>query len=380
MKTTIHPISTLAGTRSRAAIPHSHPALPAVRPAGLRAAFTAIIAALLLLAAMQGSVRGEIVAWGYNNSGQTTVPAGAHSGVTAIAGGDVHTVALKSDGSVDAWGRNDDGQTTVPAGALSGVTAIAAGGRHTVALNAEPATTVIFKGATAGATPSPGDAVPGEPAGTTFVKFGVPAINGAGAAAFLTDIKAGTVTVTAIFGGSGIVARKGDIVGGFTLSALKDPVFNDDDAIASLVTLTGAVTSATNKAILFVPDGGPAALIARLGGEPAGVTGAQWKTFKSVALPDSLGPVFTAQMLAGAGGVTTADDLGLWALDGVGVLRLIVREGVTVIDGKTVKSFAVLSAVSGSPGQTRAFNSAGELLYRVTFTDDSQAVMMTAMP
>jgi alpha-tubulin suppressor-like RCC1 family protein len=42
-------------------------------------------------------------------------------------------VALKSDGTVVAWGSNYKGQTTVPSG-LSGVTAIAAGGDHTVAL------------------------------------------------------------------------------------------------------------------------------------------------------------------------------------------------------------------------------------------------------
>ena len=55
------------------------------------------------------------------------------SGVTAIAAGGEHTVALKTDGTVVAWGWNISGETTVPAG-LSGVTAIAAGGRHTVAL------------------------------------------------------------------------------------------------------------------------------------------------------------------------------------------------------------------------------------------------------
>jgi len=45
---------------------------------------------------------GTVVAWGYNNYDQTTVPFGL-SGVTAIAGGGYHTVALKSDGTVVAW-------------------------------------------------------------------------------------------------------------------------------------------------------------------------------------------------------------------------------------------------------------------------------------
>ena len=69
------------------------------------------------------------------------------SGVTAIAGGDFHTVALKSDGTVWAWGYNDEGQlgdgittgrtTPVQVSSLSGVTAIAAGYRHTVALKSD---------------------------------------------------------------------------------------------------------------------------------------------------------------------------------------------------------------------------------------------------
>ena len=79
---------------------------------------------------------GNVVAWGSNSSGQTNVPVAAQSGVTAIAAGGAHTVALKTNGTVVAWGQNFDGQTTVPAG-LSGVTAIAGGSVHTVALKSD---------------------------------------------------------------------------------------------------------------------------------------------------------------------------------------------------------------------------------------------------
>lgn len=76
--------------------------------------------------------RGNVVAWGDNTDGQTSVPAGLAS-VQAIAAGVAHTVALKSDGTVAAWGRNDAGQINVPAG-LTGVTAIEAGRLYTLAL------------------------------------------------------------------------------------------------------------------------------------------------------------------------------------------------------------------------------------------------------
>ena len=58
------------------------------------------------------------------------------SGVTAIAAGGSHSLALKGDGSVVAWGcggGSDFGQCSVPSD-LSGVTAISAGYSHSLAL------------------------------------------------------------------------------------------------------------------------------------------------------------------------------------------------------------------------------------------------------
>ena len=63
-----------------------------------------------------------VVAWGRNDWGQSSVPAGL-SDVKAISTNYLHSLALKNDGTVVAWGRNDYGQSNVPAG-LSGDTAI----------------------------------------------------------------------------------------------------------------------------------------------------------------------------------------------------------------------------------------------------------------
>ena len=91
---------------------------------------------------------GTVWAWGYNNYGQlgdgtttdrhTPVSVSGLTGVTAIAGGYGHSLALKSDGTVWAWGYNSYGQlgdgtttdrhTPVDVSGLSGVTAIAGGG------------------------------------------------------------------------------------------------------------------------------------------------------------------------------------------------------------------------------------------------------------
>ncbi len=107
---------------------------------------------------------GTVQAWGDNGSGQlgngtmtrtecacipTPVSVSGLSGVTALASGDYHSLALLSDGTMRAWGYNYYGQlgtgtaptggcacihTPVPVINLSGVTAIAAGGVHSLAL------------------------------------------------------------------------------------------------------------------------------------------------------------------------------------------------------------------------------------------------------
>jgi alpha-tubulin suppressor-like RCC1 family protein len=112
---------------------------------------------------------GTVMSWGSNASAQLGVPAETKSagegateevevlhsdvplpvqqlsGVTAIAAGDDHALALLGDGEVSAWGGNGAGQlgngteggtsnlpTVVPG--LSGVTAVAAGAHHSLAL------------------------------------------------------------------------------------------------------------------------------------------------------------------------------------------------------------------------------------------------------
>jgi alpha-tubulin suppressor-like RCC1 family protein len=83
---------------------------------------------------------GTVMAWGDIDDGTNyvpaIVPAGLH-GVTAIAAGHDKTLALKDDGSVVAWGLDHGGDTDVPVAAQSGVIAIAAGWFHSEALKTD---------------------------------------------------------------------------------------------------------------------------------------------------------------------------------------------------------------------------------------------------
>ena len=58
---------------------------------------------------------GYPIAWGRNDYGESSVPAGLTNGVAVAAGWD-HSLALKSDGTVVGWGDDYAGATSVPAG------------------------------------------------------------------------------------------------------------------------------------------------------------------------------------------------------------------------------------------------------------------------
>jgi alpha-tubulin suppressor-like RCC1 family protein len=98
---------------------------------------------------------GTVVAWGQGGIGQlgdgttsdsaTPVAVSGLSGVTAIAAGAADSVALLTGGTVETWGDNDNGElgngstlpsssTPVAVSGLSGVTAIAAGDYHDLAV------------------------------------------------------------------------------------------------------------------------------------------------------------------------------------------------------------------------------------------------------
>src|SRR6266478_1004430 len=127
----------------------------------LRTIACSIIALFCLCQSARG--QGTVSAWGFNFYGQlgngtnttsnTAVQTSGLSGVTALAGGLYHSLALKSDGTVWAWGYNGYGelgnatftsnntpvQVLGPGGVgfLTGVTAIAVGGLHSLALKSD---------------------------------------------------------------------------------------------------------------------------------------------------------------------------------------------------------------------------------------------------
>lgn len=100
----------------------------------LRTFFLPAILATTLMrpAGAQNSNRiaGTVIAWGFDGLGATTVPAKV-TNVVAIAAGRLHSLALRSDGTIAEWGGG------APPDGLTGVVAVSAGFYHSLALKAD---------------------------------------------------------------------------------------------------------------------------------------------------------------------------------------------------------------------------------------------------
>ncbi len=80
---------------------------------------------------------GTLVTWGVNSQGQSTIPIKLATVLfDDVAAGNNYTIALSRAGRVYGWGANDYRQLNIPIAAHSGVTSIAAGPSHVLAIKA----------------------------------------------------------------------------------------------------------------------------------------------------------------------------------------------------------------------------------------------------
>jgi kumamolisin len=242
--------------------------------------------------------------------------------------------------------------------------------------------------------------VSGQPAdtiaGATYATFGNAAINDNDHLAYAATIAGTGVTRTNSAGiwadNSGgtrtLVARTGTANAPGTtamFTALSDPVFNNNEAVAFRGTLqvgSGQATSTTSSGIWAT--GGNAsslALIAQQGtAAPGCPAGATFATFTGLALPDVSGPVILGTLnTSSTAGVTSSNNTGIWAVEN-NQLQLIVRTG-DILNGKTVTALQFLPSPAIVNGQDRSFSAAtGDLVYLATFSDKSTAIFNVVFP
>ena len=242
-----------------------------------------------------------------------------------------------------------------------------------------------------------GGMVGGAISGATFSGFGSPCVTkDANDLAFLGKLTPnfGGVTLAsagAVFtqtaGTNALVAQKtfpAPGVSGAFFATLGDPVASPSGSLAFFGKmkpgLGGVLTS--NAAGLWANTGSGLDLAVRQGDVAPGVNGtATFVAFKQFVLPDTGGVVFLAT-IAGKG-ITTANNLGLWADDGAGGIELLLRKGDPVKIGgqtRTVTTVTVFKAALGVAGQSRHFDAAGNVACLVKCSDGTLAVFSYRRP
>ncbi len=233
--------------------------------------------------------------------------------------------------------------------------------------------------------------------GALFASFGSPCVTKqADKFAFLSKLVPSFGGVTSASAGAiftqaaatnDLVAQKTfgapGVTGAF-FATIGDPVMSPSGALAFFGKMKaglGGVLSGT-AAGLWANTGGGLDNAVRQGDPAPGISGTvKFTAFRQFVLPDTGGVVFTASV-AGSG-ITTSNNLGLWADDGTGGLELLIRKGDKVkINGqtKTATSFTIFKAVTGVTGQSRQFDTSGNVVCQVSCSDGTKAIFSFRRP
>ena len=170
-----------------------------------------------------------------------------------------------------------------------------------------------------------------------------------------------------------------------TFARALQPVINGAGDIAFVGTLSHAQSTNTDDTGIWQTIGGQTKLVSREGGVAPGAGGALFTDFLGgVPILNSSGHLAFGGALQLGGDVTSSNQLGIWAQDPQGVLRLVVRTGDTIEvapgDFRTISLLYLNAPASGGEdGRARAFNDLGQLLYAAKFTDGSSGLFLTTV-
>jgi hypothetical protein len=148
--------------------------------------------------------------------------------------------------------------------------------------------------------------------------------------------------------------------------------------VAFLATVSGGAAGANVESLWLAADRGEPALVAEELAPAVDCPGYVWSELRSIALPGGEGGPLLLAVIKSANAKGAAQ-LGLWAVDSKGLLRVLFREG-TVIEGRKLRGFSVLSASRGSPGLTRAFNNYSDVVWLARFSGGVQAIVRITIP
>jgi hypothetical protein len=222
----------------------------------------------------------------------------------------------------------------------------------------------------------------------SFAAFQDPTINDAGAVAFNAQLAGGGSITAANDHGIWLVERStGHLLAqtgssapgapGSAFAQFGDPLLNDADEVlveGALVAGVGGVNSTNAEGLWrLTPNGGT--LVARTGS--AGVPGApaaSFADFGPLAFNSAGRAAVYATLSAGAGGVTTSNDEGVWLFTSSGA-HLVAREGDSLA-GRIVEDLEFTGGSGGSDGRQRSLNDSSQLLFKAIFTNGDEGLFL----
>jgi hypothetical protein len=185
--------------------------------------------------------------------------------------------------------------------------------------------------------------------------------------------------------------RENDVApgtGGLVFSDFSDLVLGGGDyefLVKGELRGSGVVTNVNSAGLWAQHATNGLVLVAREGSEAPGVAGSTFFRLTQLALPGTAQPMFQASMKTGVGGVTTANDTGLWVINEAGEVKLAVREGDVLDVGGTPRTVTAITALlngttTGGALGRRVFLEDGQLTLLLTFSGGVQANAKVVVP
>lgn len=214
-------------------------------------------------------------------------------------------------------------------------------------------------------------------------------INSAGQMAFAGELElAGSVSTENHRGiwrfdgeNNSLVARTGDGASGVNnalFATLDAPLLNDAGQVLFSGTMkpgVGGVFGATARGVWIAGVNG-SNLVARsgVGGVP-GLPTARFAEFGGLGFNGDGVAAMMATLETGTGGVAAGNEQGIWLMDASGDGRLIARAGDSVA-GRTIASVEFTAGSGGGDGRQRSLNEKGQLVYKATFTNGDEGLLL----
>lgn len=233
--------------------------------------------------------------------------------------------------------------------------------------------------------------VPGMP-GTYFDGGSYPSINDSGWVSF----GAGTVGAAQIDGiwrgtpnQAELVAAEGQSAPGtgpgiVFAGSFGPATINGQGKVVFMDSLVGPGVDSSNRSGIWFGTSADLQLVARMGNAAPGTDpGVVFGGFYENPVTNSLGQVALYSALRGPG-VNGSNNFAIFAMDENLQLQLVAREGdlveVATGDFRTIETFSMLADAGGEDGRPTALDNLGQLTFRATFTDGSQAVCVALVP